>query len=295
MQVGEKDLVKFAERRDLKMNYVEKVKKAVNFISSRIEKEPKIAIILGSGLSGIKDSVEVSLKIRYDDIPNFPVSTAPGHTGEMIFGKLNGIDVVLMNGRFHYYEGYSMKEVTMPIRVFQLLGVQYLFLTNAAGGLNHSFEPGHPMIITDHINFMGDNPLVGKNIDEWGVRFPDMSHAYNQDLMRMAEEACKELTIEYYKGVYIAFSGPNFETPAELRMARYFGADAVGMSTVPEVIVANHGGLKVLGISSITDRAIPEGLAPLTAEEVIEMAEKTGKKIALIFERVISKLKREGI
>ncbi len=275
------------------MGYVEDVKEAAKFVSSKLERKPKVAIVLGSGLSGIKDSIETASKVKYSEIPHFPVSTAPGHAGEMIFGKLNGVDVVLMNGRFHYYEGYSMKEITMPIRVFQLLGVQYLFLTNAAGGLNHSFEPGHPMIITDHINFMGDNPLVGKNVDEWGVRFPDMSHAYDPELTKMAEEACKELTIEYYKGVYIAFSGPNFETPAELKMARYFGADAVGMSTVPEVIVANHGGLKVLGISSITDRAIPEGLEPLTAEEVIEVAQRTGEKIARIFERVVSKLERK--
>ncbi len=274
------------------MGYVEDVKEAVNFVEKQIERTPKVAVVLGSGLGGIKDAVEVSSKVKYSDIPHFPNSTAPGHAGEMIFGKWNGVDVVLMNGRFHYYEGYSMKEITMPIRVFQLLGVKYLFLTNAAGGLNHSFEPGHPMIITDHINFMGDNPLVGKNVDEWGVRFPDMSHAYDPELIKLAEEAAKELTIEYYKGVYIAFSGPNFETPAELKMARYFGADAVGMSTVPEVIVANHGGLRVLGISSITDRAIPEGLEPLTGEEVIKIAEKTGKKIAMIFEKVIDKLER---
>ncbi len=272
------------------MGYVENVKEAAKFVESKMVRIPKVAIVLGSGLNGIKDAVEVSSKVKYEDIPNFPVSTAPGHAGEMIFGKWNGVDVVLMNGRFHYYEGYSMKEITMPIRVFQLLGVQYLFLTNAAGGLNHSFEPGHPMIIVDHINFMGDNPLIGKNVDEWGVRFPDMSHAYNPELIKLAEESCKELGIEYYKGVYIAFTGPNFETPAELKMARYFGADAVGMSTVPEVIVANHGGLKVLGISSITDRAIPEGLEPLTAEEVIEVAERTGKQIARIFENVLNKI-----
>lgn len=273
------------------MEYVEKVKKAVNFLESKIERTPKIAIVLGSGLDGIKNAVEVSMKVKYADIPNFPVSTAPGHAGEMIFGKWNGTDVVLMNGRFHYYEGYTMKEITMPIRVFQLLGIQYLFVTNAAGGLNHSFEPGHPMIITDHINFMGDNPLIGKNVDEWGARFPDMSTAYTPKLIELAKETSKELGIEYYTGVYIAFTGPSFETPAELKMARYFGADAVGMSTVPEVIVANHGGLKVLGISSITDRAIPEDLKPLTAEEVIEVAKRTGERITRIFEGVLEKLK----
>ena len=273
------------------MEYVEKIKKATNFVKSKIDHIPKVAIVLGSGLGCIKDAVDISSKIRYEEIPNFPVSTAPGHAGEMLFGKWNETDVVLMNGRFHYYEGYSMKEVTMPIRLFQLLGIEYLFITNAAGGLNHAFIPGHPMIITDHINFMGDNPLIGKNIDEWGARFPDMSSAYNPGLITIAEESSKELGIEYYKGVYIAFTGPTFETPAELKMARYFGADAVGMSTVPEVIVANHGGLKVLGISSITDRAIPDDLKPLTAEEVIEVANRTGEKIAKIFERVLDKIK----
>lgn len=273
------------------MEYVQMVKEAAEFINSRIEAAPKVAIVLGSGLSVIKDSVKISSRISYSEIPHFPVSTAPGHAGELIFGKLNETEVVLMNGRFHYYEGYTMKEVTMPVRVFQLLGIKYLFVTNAAGGLNHSFDPGHPMIITDQINFTGDNPLVGKNVDEWGVRFPDVSDAYNSDLRKLAEEVAKELLIETYQGVYVAVSGPSFETPAELRMLRYFGADAVGMSTVPEVIAANHGGLKVLGISSITDRAIPEDLQPLTAEEVIEVAEKTGKKIALIFEGVLGKMK----
>ncbi len=273
------------------MDYVEKVKNATNFVRSKIDHMPKVAVVLGSGLDVIKEAVDVSQKIEYKDIPNFPISTAPGHAGEMLFGRWNETEVVLMNGRFHYYEGYSMKEVTMPIRLFQLLGVEYLFITNAAGGINHAFVPGHPMIITDHINFMGDNPLIGKNVEEWGTRFPDMSAAYNPELISFAEESAKELGIEYYKGVYIAFSGPNFETPAELKMAQYFGADAVGMSTVPEVIVANHGALKVLGISSITDRAIPNDLKPLTAEEVIEVARKTGEKTAKIFERVLDKLK----
>jgi len=273
------------------MEYVQMVKEAGEFLKLKSKVRPKIAIVLGSGLSKIKESVDTDCKIKYSDIPHFPLSTAPGHAGEMIFGKWNKIDVVLMNGRFHFYEGYSMKEVTMAIRTFQLLGVKYLFITNAAGGLNHSFEPGHPMIITDHINFMGDNPLIGKNIDEWGVRFPDMSNAYDPDLVKMAEDAAKDLVIECYKGVYVAVAGPSFETPSELKMFRYLGADAVGMSTVPEVIVANHAGMKVVGISAITDRAIPEGLEPLTAEEVIKVAEKTGEKISQIFETVMDRIK----
>ncbi len=275
------------------MDYVQMVKESVEFLKSRVKVSPKIAIVLGSGLSVIKESLDVEAKVKYSEIPHFPISTAPGHAGEMIFGKWNDVDVVLMNGRFHFYEGYSMKEVTMAIRVFQIMGVRYLFLTNAAGGLNHAFEPGHPMIITDHINFMGDNPLIGKNIDEWGVRFPDMSDAYNSKLVSIAEEVAKGLPVEYYKGVYVAVAGPSFETPAELKMFRYLGADAVGMSTVPEVIVANHGGIKVLAISAITDRAIPEGLEPLTAEQVLQVAEKTGIQIAKIFEGVIKEIKEE--
>jgi len=272
------------------MEYVQMVKESVEFLKSKVKGKPRIAIVLGSGLSVIKESLDVETKIRYSEIPHFPVSTAPGHAGEMIFGRWNGIDVVLMNGRFHFYEGYSMKEVTMAVRVFQLMEIKYLFLTNAAGGLNHAFEPGHPMIITDHINFMGDNPLIGKNVEEWGVRFPDMSDAYNANLASIAEDVAKELPVEYYKGVYVAVAGPSFETPAELKMFRYLGADAVGMSTVPEVIVANHAGIKVLAISAITDRAIPEGLAPLTAEEVLRVAEKTGIQIASIFEGVIKEI-----
>ncbi len=275
------------------MDYVQMVKESVEFLKSKVKSKPRIAIVLGSGLSVIKESLDVETKIKYAEIPHFPVSTAPGHAGEMIFGKWNDVDVVLMNGRFHFYEGYSMKEVTMAVRVFQLMEVKYLFITNAAGGLNHSFEPGHPMIITDHINFMGDNPLIGKNIEEWGVRFPDMSDAYNSKLALIAEEVAKELPIEYYKGIYVAVAGPSFETPAELKMFRYLGADAVGMSTVPEVIVANHAGIKVLAISAITDRAIPEGLAPLTAEEVLKVAEKTGIQISKIFEGVIKEIGEE--
>lgn len=272
------------------MDYVQMVKESVDFLKSLVKTTPKVAIVLGSGLSVIKENLDVQIKIKYSDIPHFPVSTAPGHAGELIFGKWKDVDTVLMNGRFHFYEGYSMKEVTMAIRVFQLMGVKYLFLTNAAGGLNQTFEPGHPMIITDHINFMGDNPLVGKNVEEWGVRFPDMSQAYNSKLISIAEEAAKDLLIQYYKGVYVAVSGPSFETPAELRMFRYLGGDAIGMSTVPEVIVANHGGIKVLAISAITDRAIPDGLKPLTAEEVLKVANQTGIQIAKIFESVIGAL-----
>jgi len=272
------------------MDYVERVKKAVEFSKERIEVSPTIGIVLGSGLGRIAEVIESPKTIRYSEIPGFPVATAPGHKGELIFGKLSGKDVVLMNGRFHYYEGHSMQDVTFPVRVMQLLGVKYLFLTNAAGGLNPLFEVGRPMIITDHINFMGDNPLRGKNVDEWGPRFPDMSEPYDRKLISLAKEVAQEEKIEVYEGVYVAVAGPNFETAAELRMFRRLGADAVGMSTVPEVIVAKHAGMKVLGISAITDRAVPEDLKPLTAEEVLRIAEETGKKIARIILGVVRKL-----
>ncbi|OOC43384.1 purine nucleoside phosphorylase [Thermosipho sp. 1074] len=269
--------------------YIERVNQAVAFLKEHIDSIPQIAIILGSGLHGIADSIENPKKFSYKDIPGFPISTAPGHKGELIFGKLNGKDVMLMNGRFHYYEGYDMKTVTFPIRVMQLLGVEVLIVTNAAGGMNPEFEIGRPMFITDHINMMGDNPLIGPNVEEWGPRFPDMSNAYDKDLRKKAIEIAQKLNIPFYEGVYVAVSGPNFETPAELKMLRWMGADAVGMSTVPEVIVANHGGLKVLGVSAITDKAVHDDLKPLTAEEVLEVANKTGGMIV----RIISELVKE--
>lgn len=258
--------------------YVKRVKESVEFVEKRMPFKPEVAIILGSGLGGISETLESRSVIPYPDIPGFPVSTAPGHKGELVFGKFGGKNVVLMNGRFHYYEGYSMREVTFPIRVFQLLGVETLVVTNAAGGLNPDFDVGKPMVIVDHINFMGDNPLIGPNVDEWGPRFPDMSEPYDRGLYELALEAAKDRGLPLYKGVYVAVAGPNFETAAEYRMFRSFGADAIGMSTVPEVIVAKHGGMRVLGFSIITDRCVPEeGLKPLSAEEVLEAAEKGGE------------------
>ncbi|WP_129408451.1 purine-nucleoside phosphorylase [Marinitoga lauensis] len=270
--------------------YVKNVKEAAEYIKTKIKNKPEIAIVLGSGLHGIADKLENPLKISYSDIPNFPVSTAPGHKGELMFGTISGKDVMLMNGRFHYYEGYTMKEVTFPIRVMQELGVKILIVTNAAGGMNPNFEVGNPCIITDQINFMGDNPLIGPNAEEWGPRFPDMSEAYNKELTEKAISTAKKLGIPVYTGVYLGITGPTFETPAELKMMRNFGADLVGMSTVPEVIVANHGGIKVLGFSAVTDKAVPEELKPVTAEEVIEIANKTGEKIAEIILALLGEL-----
>jgi len=270
--------------------YVERVNEATAYLKGMIERTPEFCIVLGSGLQVIADSVENQKRISYKDIPEFPISTAPGHKGELIFGTLNGKEVVLMNGRFHYYEGYHMRDVTFGIRVMQQLGTKYIFLTNAAGGLNPDFEVGRPMIISDHINMMGDNPLIGPNVDDWGPRFPDMSNAYDKSLRELANQVARELNIPVYEGVYVAVAGPNFETPAELRMFRALGADAVGMSTVPEVIAAAHGGMKLLAISAITDRAVPDDLKPLTAEEVLEVATKTGKMIAKILAEMVKRL-----
>jgi purine-nucleoside phosphorylase len=197
---------------------------------------------------------------------------------------------MLMNGRFHFYEGYSMKTVTFPIRIMQELGVEVLLITNASGGLNPDFEVGRVMLIKDIINFMGDNPLIGQNVDEWGPRFPDMSEPIDRDLLDKALISAKELGIGVYEGVYVGVAGPNFETPAELRMMRRFGADAVGMSTVPEVIVARHAGIRVLGLSAISDRAVPDDLKPLTAEEVLEMAKRAGSEMSKLILKTLEKI-----
>jgi purine-nucleoside phosphorylase len=268
---------------DINDLYQNQIQAALSYLQDKLDGKPDIGIILGSGLGTISDSVSQANHIPYQAIPHFPVSTAPGHKGELITGKIGKKRVMLMNGRMHSYEGFTMKEIVFPIRVMQLAGIQYLFITNAAGGLNPDYEPGTPMLITDHINMLGDNPLVGANVDSWGPRFPDMSEVYDRSLAKLAIDSARRLGIKLNEGVYIAVAGPNFETPAELKMLRRMGADAVGMSTIPEVISAVHGGIRVLGISAITDRAVGEDLEPLTAEQVLEIAEKTGSKIASIF------------
>ncbi|MDY6896275.1 MAG: purine-nucleoside phosphorylase [Thermotogota bacterium] len=268
--------------------YVSKVREAAKYIQEKTMKKPRIAIVLGSGLGKISQNLEEALSIPYSDIPNFPSSTAPGHKGELLIGSLKGKDTLLMNGRFHYYEGYTMKEVTFPIRVMQELGIENLILTNAAGTLNPDFEVGVPCIITDHINFFGDNPLIGPNFDDWGPRFPDMTEVYSKSLVQEAFKSAKKLNIKVYSGVYLGLSGPTFETPAEMAMMRNFGADLVGMSTVPEAIVAKHAGMEILGITAITDKAVPEQLKEVSAEEVLKIAEKTGQSIADIIMDLIN-------
>jgi purine-nucleoside phosphorylase len=245
--------------------------KALDLIKSRLEKDfiPETALILGSGLGDIADSIK-GIKIPYEEIPGFESSKVHGHAGCLAMGKLAGKNVVAMQGRFHFYEGHSMQKVVFPLKVMKRLGVQKLIVTNAAGGVNTDFTPGDLMIITDHINFMGTNPLIGHNDDELGVRFPDMSCAYSKKLAEKAKNIAKKLEIKTTQGVYLGGTGPSYETPAEIRMLRLFGADAVGMSTVPEVITANYLGIEVLGISCITNMAAGILDQPLNHEEVIE-------------------------
>jgi len=258
---------------------IEDMDRIVDEIRSRISVQPTIGLILGSGLGPLSESIQDPTIIPYHDLPGWPLSTVEGHAGELIIGKLEGKDVLVMNGRIHYYEGYEMSQVTLPIRVMQRLKIEILLVTNAAGGVNQDFTPGNPMLITDHLNLLGmagPNPLRGPNMEEFGTRFPDMSQAYDRDLIKLTQRVAKELGITLYEGIYVCLAGPTFETPADLRFLLNAGVDAVGMSTVPEVIVANHGGQRVLGISGITNSSKLYGEAETTHEEVIE----TGKLLA---------------
>lgn len=247
---------------------------ASDYIQSKYKGLPKIGLILGSGLGILADEIQEAVKIPYHEIPGFPVSTVEGHKGQLVIGELLGVHVVVMQGRFHFYEGYSLDKVTFPVRVMKLLGVEKLIVTNAAGGVNTSFEPGDLMLISDHINNMGQNPLIGPNNSEFGVRFPDMSNAYCKELRDKAKQVASRMGLPIKEGVYVANTGPSYETPAEVRMIRILGGDAVGMSTVPEVIVARHSGIKVLGISCISNMAAGILDQPLTHDEVIETTEK---------------------
>lgn len=251
------------------MNYIQKINECIEFINKKIPTKPQVGLILGSGLGGLADKIENPIKISYGDIPNFPVSTVEGHAGQLVIGQLGDKQVIAMQGRFHFYEGYSLRDVTFPIRVMIGLGIKNLIVTNAAGGSNRDFKPGDLMLITDHINYTGENPLHGNNFDELGPRFLDMTYAYNKGLLEIAKNSGCKLNIDLKEGVYMWFTGPTYETPAEVRLAITLGADAVGMSTVPEVIVANHQGVKVLGISCITNMAAGILDQPLNHEEVV--------------------------
>lgn len=248
---------------------MDKIMEAVKYIKSKKDCTVDAAIILGSGLGDLADQIEDAISIRYSDIPNFPVSTVTGHAGRMVIGSIGNKMILAMQGRFHFYEGYSMQEVVFPIRVFNQLGIKKLVLTNAAGGVNINFVPGDLMVITDHINLTMHNPLIGRNLDEIGPRFPDMSQTYNRESIQKLKKIYEKNNVRYVQGTYACFTGPCFETPAEIRMARIIGADAVGMSTVPEAIAARHCGMEVLGISCITNMAAGILDQPLSHEEVM--------------------------
>ncbi len=269
------------------MDMYKNIEAAAEAILTKSKYKPEIGLVLGSGLGSLGDEIEDAEIYEYKDIPNFPVSTAEGHAGRLIMGKLQGKVVVCMQGRFHYYEGYTIQQVTFPIRVMKKLGVEVLIVTNAAGAVNQSFHPGSLMIITDHINLSGNNPLIGKNLEDFGVRFPDMSEAYDKKLREKALSAGSKLGIAMEQGVYACFTGPTYETPAEIRMARTLGADAVGMSTVPEVIVAVHSGMKVLGISCMTNMAAGILDQPLCHEEVLETSQRVKDQFIQLMKNIV--------
>jgi purine-nucleoside phosphorylase len=269
---------------------LENIRQTSNYLKSKIEEIPNTAIILGTGLGELVHEIDNKQIIPYTEIPNFPVSTVEGHSGNLIVGTLGGKKILAMQGRFHYYEGYSMQQVTFPIRIFQALGIQYLFVSNAAGGMNPTFDIGDIMLIEDHINLFPEHPLRGKNYDELGPRFPDMSEAYDKKLRLMAMEGAKEKNIKLQHGVYVGVQGPTFETPAEYYFFRIIGGDAVGMSTVPEVIVANHAKMKVLAFSIITDLGVIGKIIEVSHEDVQEAAKLAQPKIAAIMREIIQKI-----
>jgi len=272
---------------------LEQIDEAVDAIRRRTSYRPRVGLILGSGLNGLADSVQKADIIPYGELPNWPVSTVQGHAGRLVIGELEGQTALVMQGRIHFYEGYSMSQITLPVRVMLRLGLEVMFVTNAAGGVNPDFSPGDVMLITDNLNLigmMGGNPLMGPNIDELGPRFPDMSQAYDRKLMDLARQAASDENIPLREGVYCALSGPSFEGPADLRFLRGIGADAVGMSTVPEVIVARHGGMRVMGLSGISNKANLDGSTATTHEEVIEAGKIITPKIEKIIRGVLRSL-----
>ena len=271
---------------------LEEIKKTAAFIDAATSSfAPEVGIILGTGLGGFADKIDTAFAIEYKDIPGFPVSTVEGHKGRMIFGTVEGRKVVAMQGRFHYYEGYTMQQVTFPVRVMQQLGIKYLFVSNASGGINPSFRTGDLMIITDHINLFPEHPLRGKNIDELGPRFPGMTDAYSPRIIRLAEECGKKLGIPLQHGVYAGLQGPSFETPAEYNWIRVIGGDAVGMSTVPEIIVARHMGMECFGMSVITNSTASPELIKTNHTEVQDIGNTAQPRMTALFREIIAELK----
>jgi len=272
-----------------KLDLYSRAEHAARTIQARTSEQARIAIVLGSGLGGFAEEFEGSVRIDYQQIPGFVMSTAQGHVGSLVIGKVEGVPVLAMQGRVHYYEGYSLEEVTFPIRTFKLLGIETVILTNAAGGIDVQLSQGALMVISDHLNLMGVNPLRGPNDERFGARFPDMSEVYSRELQERVVEEARDLGITVRRGIYAALAGPSYETPAEIHMLRAFGADAVGMSTVPEAIVARHMGMNVLGISCITNMAAGISESPINHEEVIETGARVRETFTQLLRRVIAK------
>ena len=269
---------------------LEKFNESADYIRSKTAINPSVGIILGTGLGGLVNEINIVDEIPYEDIPNFPVSTVKGHSGKPIFGDLGGKKVMAMQGRFHYYEGYTLQEVTFPVRVMKIMGIENLFVSNASGGVNPDFEIGEIMIQNDHINLFPSNPLIGKNIEELGTRFPDMSEAYDPGLIQIASDIAKENDIKVSYGCYAGLTGPTLETPAEYKYVFNIGADAVGMSTVPEVIVARHMNIPCFAISIITDLGVPGKIQKVSHQDVIEVAAKQEPKMTLIMRELIARI-----
>ena len=269
---------------------LKEIEESYLFISRRIKMKPRVGIILGTGLGKLVEAVSARQALDYEEIPHFPISTVEGHAGRLLFGTLAGKKVLIMQGRAHGYEGYTPHRTTLPVRVMKRLGIEILITSNAAGGLNPLFAAGDVMVISDHINLMGQNPLVGPNLDPFGPRFPDMVDAYDRGLIRAAEQAAAREKIKLQKGVYVGVIGPSLETPAETRFLRMMGADAVGMSTIPEVIVGIHCGLRVLGLSAISNLNLPDCMQPVTLEEILKNAAAAGKKMGKIVEGVLKRI-----
>jgi purine-nucleoside phosphorylase len=268
-----------------------KIREAIKVIRRQSAMKPVIGIILGTGIGGLTKEIKDKIAIAYENIPHFPRSTVESHEGKLIFGTLSGKNVVVMQGRFHYYEGYSMQEITFPIRVMKFLGIKTLITSSAVGGMNPLFRKGDIMTIVDHINLMGSNPLIGENDDTLGPRFPDMSEPYSKRLIQLAEQVATELKMPIQKGVLVSVSGPTLETRAEYRFLRNLGADVVGMSTIPENIVANHMAIETLGFTIITDECFPDALKPVSLKEVIEVANTAEPKLTKIVREVVKRMK----
>lgn len=269
---------------------IKQIDEAVNFIRQHYSGTLDAGIVLGTGLGGLVNEIDQEVVLTYDKIPHFPLSTVESHEGKLIFGKISGRPVMAMQGRFHYYEGYTMQQITFPIRVMKFLGIKTLLISNACGGMNPLYQRGDLMIMEDHINLLGHNPLIGVNEEKLGPRFPDMSEPYSHKLIALAEQIALEEKIKLQRGVYVAVAGPNLETRAEYRFLRFIGADVVGMSTVPEVVVARHMDMNVFGISVITDECFPDSLQPVNVAEIIETANNAQPRLTLIMKRLIERI-----